>query len=237
MISVLHMNKHFIKFTIDLDDSKLRRGSRNRMEYSTGSTDSSKCSKMSSRTILLKADTGADVNLMNMATFNSLFDRSVLQPTPLRMENYGNTGVKVLGKFHTFLRWKYQVFKQLFYITDADKSPNLLCRDSCCTLGVLKPCYTVEKELGLSSSSTGSTNSQATPIHTPQVEKSFLHCENDGTTEKVTNSSSKCSVSKEQEILTSSNLNQMENPLDMHPGKCLYIYKMHSIRKSGIWNN
>ena len=49
------------------------------------------------------------------------------------MENYGNTGVKVLGKFHAFLRWKDQVFKQLFYITDADKSPNLLSRDACYT--------------------------------------------------------------------------------------------------------
>ena len=41
--------------------------------------------------MLLKADTGANVNLMNRQTFNQLFgEAKVLQPTPIRMENYGN---------------------------------------------------------------------------------------------------------------------------------------------------
>ena len=61
------------------------------------------------------------------------------------MENYGNSTVKVLGMFHAFLRWKERVYKQLFYVTDCDRSPNLLSRDACYTLGVLKPCYTVER--------------------------------------------------------------------------------------------
>ena len=191
MVSISHMNKHLIKFPIALDYMKLR--GRNKMENSTGSTSNSNCS-----TILLKADTGADVNLMNIQTFDSLFDRGVLQLTPIRMENYRNTGVKVLGKFHTFLSWKGQVFKQLFYVTDADRSPNLLSREACYTLGVLKPCYTVEKERGFSDSSTCSTQSQVTPIHTYQVGKSFLHCQNDGTMLKVTDSSTKCFISKEQ---------------------------------------
>ena len=29
----------------------------------------------------------------------------------------------------------------------------------------------------------------------------------------------------------------MQSPLDMHLGKFLYIYKMPSTKKSGIWNN
>ena len=97
-------------------------------------------------TVLLKADTGADVNLMNRKTFNELFGeaKGVLQPTPIKMENYGNTAVKVLGMFHAFLRWKDKVYKQLFYMTDCDRSPNLLSRDACYILGILKPCYTVE---------------------------------------------------------------------------------------------
>ena len=36
-------------------------------------------------------------------------------------------------------------YKQLFYVTDCDRSPNLLSKDACYTLGVLKPCYTVER--------------------------------------------------------------------------------------------
>ena len=143
MVSVPHANKHLIKFPISLDYRTLRgRGSRegwNKMEHSTDST------VHLQQTVLLKADTGADVNLMNRQTFNQLFGQAkVLQLTPIRMENYGNTAVKVLGMFHVFLRWKDKVYKQLFYVTDCDRSPNLLSRDACYTLGVLKPCYTVE---------------------------------------------------------------------------------------------
>ena len=105
MVSVLYANKHLIKFLIDLDHSKLRGGSgptRNKMENSTNSVGPG------IRTILLKADTGADVNLMNKQTFDQLCGntKDLLQPTPIRMENYGNSTVKVLGTFHTFLRWK-----------------------------------------------------------------------------------------------------------------------------------
>ena len=63
MVSVLHANKHLIKFPIALDYTTLR--DRNKMENSTGSTGHTKCS-----TMLLKANTGADVNLMNRQTFN-----------------------------------------------------------------------------------------------------------------------------------------------------------------------
>ena len=156
MVSVPHVNKHLIKFPIALDYSTLR--GRNKVEYSTGSTGHSNCSTMhSSQSVLLKADTGADVNLMNRKTFDQLFGQAkgVLQLTPIRMENYGNTAVKVLGMFHAFLRWKDKVYKQLFYMTDCDRSPNLLSRDACYTLGVLKPCYTVEN-------STDSTDSTVT---------------------------------------------------------------------------
>ena len=98
-------------------------------------------------TVLLKADTGADVNLMNSTTnFDRVIEnRSALQLTSLRMEAYGNNiMVEVLGKFHAFLRWKGRIYGQLFYVTNANASPNLLSRDGCYTLGVLKPCYFVE---------------------------------------------------------------------------------------------
>ena len=100
MVSVLHTNKHLIKFPISLDYRTLRSRGRNKMENSTDSTWPSKCS-----TVLLKADTGADVNLMNKQTFDQLFGeaKDLLQLTPIRMENYGNIAVKVLGRFHAFL--------------------------------------------------------------------------------------------------------------------------------------
>ena len=98
MVSVLNSSKykHVIKFPIALDHADLR--NRNKVECST---------------MLLKADMGANVNWMNKQTFNQLFGgqgkvkaKDVLKPTPIRMENYGNTAVKVLGMFHAFLRWK-----------------------------------------------------------------------------------------------------------------------------------
>ena len=133
MVSVPHANKHLIRFPITIEPMALRRKGTH--------VDSS----LSTPSVLLKADTGADVNLINRKTFNQLFDSKVLKPTPIRMENYGNLTVKVLGMFHAFLRWKERVYKQLFYVTDCDRSLNLLSRDACYTLGVLKPCYTVER--------------------------------------------------------------------------------------------
>ena len=189
MVSVPHVNKHLIKFPITLNYSTLRgSGDRwNKMENSTKST------------VLLKADTVADVNLMNRKTFNQLFgEAKVLQPTPIRMENYGNTAVKVLGMFHVFLRWKDKVYKQLFYVTDCDRSPNLLSRDVCYTLGVLKPCYTVEN----STNSTNSTVSSMKCSHASNkgdvVAKSFLHQKMNGSEEKLSNNSNKHSILEKQ---------------------------------------
>ena len=57
-------------------------------------------------TVLLKADTGEDVNPMNSRTLDTLSnkDSTILQPSSLSMEAYGNSVVEVLGKFHAFLR-------------------------------------------------------------------------------------------------------------------------------------
>ena len=87
MVSVPHVNKHLIKFPIALEPTTLRS---NKNNVSSPQSIPS--------TVLLKADTGADINLMNRKTFNQLFGgaKEVLKPTPIKMENYGNTAVKVL---------------------------------------------------------------------------------------------------------------------------------------------
>ena len=97
-VKEINYKKHLIQFLISTDLEKVR----NLVENST------KCP-----TVLLKADTSEDVNLMNAETFDTLFKyRIVLQPSLLRMEPYGNnTLVEVLGRFHTFLRWKEKVYR------------------------------------------------------------------------------------------------------------------------------
>ena len=100
MVSVPHANKHLIKFPIALDYTTLRSQIGN--------------STTPPQIVLLKADTGANVNLMNRQMFHQPFGTAkVLQPTPIRMENYGNSAVKVLGMFYVFLRLKDKVYKQL----------------------------------------------------------------------------------------------------------------------------
>ena len=74
MVSVPHVNKHLIKFPIALEPTTLR-SNRNNVS-----------SPQSTQSVLLKADTGADVNLMNRKTFDQLFGgaKEVLKLTPIR---------------------------------------------------------------------------------------------------------------------------------------------------------
>ena len=182
MVSVLHASKHLIKFLVALEPAALRRKGTN--------VDSS----LSTPSVLLKADTGADINLMNRKTFKQLFDSKVLKPTPIRMENHGNSTVKVLGMFHAFLRWKDRVYRQLFYMTDCDRSPNLLSRDACYTLGVLKPSYMVEKTITQKTTPpTGNACAKGDVAC-----KSSLHHKVNGSDEKLSSDSSKWSILQSQ---------------------------------------
>ena len=186
MVNVKEINckKHLFHFPIGVDFKKVR--------------NSEDCS-----TVFLKADMGVDVNKMNSNTFDKLIkDRTVLEPISLRMEAYeNNTAVTVLGKFHAFLKWRGHVYRQLLYVTIANTSPNLLSQDGCYTLGVLKPCYSVET----TSSSKFQGNTQVTPTqpitHLDQLQKhdnSSLHLHNEGTSVEKFSHSSKWSLTKEQ---------------------------------------
>ena len=181
MVSVPHVNKHLIKFPIALEHTILRK----------------KINMDSPQSVLLKEDTGADMNLMNRKTFNQLFgEAKVLQLTPIKMENYGNTAVKVLGMFHAFLRWKDKVNRQLFYMTDCDRSPNLLSRDACYILGVLKPCYTVENSTNSTDSIVSSRKHASNKGDV--VADSSLYQKIKESEKKLSNCSNKWSINKSQ---------------------------------------
>ena len=80
--------KPLIQFPISIDLQKVR-----------------KLAKTPCPTVLLKANTEADINLLNSSTFNkAIGDRLILQPSSLQMEAYGSSTVSILGKFHAFLR-------------------------------------------------------------------------------------------------------------------------------------
>ena len=126
-VNARNRNQHLIQLPVSVNLEKVRKQTE------------------SCPTILLKIDTGADVNLLNSTTFDWVIgDRSILQPSTLEMENYGSSRIVVLGKFFAFVRWKGKIYRQPFFVTMANTSPNLLSRDACYALGVVKPCYTVE---------------------------------------------------------------------------------------------
>ena len=119
------------------------------------------------------------------------------------MEAYGNnSAVEVLGKFHAFLRWKGKIYRQLFHVTNANNSPNLLSRDSCYTLGFIKPCYSVESD---SSSSKFQEIPESKPAQpTKHLEKANMqgehnsNCENEGTVTENWSCSSKYSIIRDE---------------------------------------
>ena len=172
----LNKKKHLIQFLISVNLEKVK-----------------KPAEGPCPTVLLKADTGAAVNLLNSLTFDKIIgDRSLFQPSILRMEAYGNSMVSVLAKFYTFLRWKGRVYKQLFYVTTANASPNLLSRDGCYTLGVLKPCYLVETMK--SSSTQPKTDLEQCQMHGDSTQ----HLTKKGTNEEKLSHSTQRSLYKEQ---------------------------------------
>ena len=138
-------------------------------------------------TILLKADTSADVNLMNAKTFVSIFKhRTVLWPSSLRMEAYGkNMAVENIEKVTCILRWEGKVYRQLFYVTKATIC--LTCiQGMVVTCSVLiKPCYSVESVRNFSKfqwKSRSSTHQPATTLEKAKLHVSLsVHCENEGT--------------------------------------------------------
>ena len=56
--------------------------------------------------VILKIDTGADVNALNRSTFKSLFPQVQLQPSNVILKNFDATSIRPLGQFKCFLHWK-----------------------------------------------------------------------------------------------------------------------------------
>ena len=98
--------------------------------------------------VLLKVDTGSNINCISLGTFHKLFPNKQLNRSMLLLENYGNLPVTITGKFTSFIRWKEKVFHHEFHVTNANSTPNLLSRDACFRIEVFQACFVVTgKEL------------------------------------------------------------------------------------------
>ena len=75
--------------------------------------------------IIIRADTGADVNCMNEKTFNELFPEVQLSSCPHEIQNFGNSiaDISILGQFRTYLEFRGEKYLNTFIVTDGNDCP------------------------------------------------------------------------------------------------------------------
>ena len=107
--------------------------------------------------LVVRVDTGADVNCMNEKTFRRLFPKVKLSVCPHEIQNFGNltADISILGQFHAYLQFRGEKYLTTFIFTNADDCPNLLSHGATFRMGVLLPNYleenVVKGETGMTS--------------------------------------------------------------------------------------
>ena len=93
--------------------------------------------------LVVRVDTGADVNCMNEKTFKRLFPKVKLSVCPHKIQNFGNsvTDISILEQFRTYLQFREEKYLNTFIVTNANDCPNLLSHGATFRMGVLLPNY------------------------------------------------------------------------------------------------
>ena len=96
--------------------------------------------------LVVRVDTGADVNCLNGKTFKKLFPKVKLSVCPHEIQNFGNsvTDISILGQFHTYLQFRGEEYLNTFIVTNTNDYPNLLSHGATFRMGVLLPNYLEE---------------------------------------------------------------------------------------------
>ena len=96
--------------------------------------------------LVVRVDTGADVNCMNEKTFKKLFPKVKLSVCPHEIQNFGNSvaDISILGQFCTYLQFRGEKYLNTFIVTNANDCPNLFSHGATFRMGVLLPNYTEE---------------------------------------------------------------------------------------------
>ena len=96
--------------------------------------------------IVVRVDTGADVNYMNEKTFNELFPEVQLSVCPREIQNFRNSvaDISILGQIHTYLEFKGEKYLNTFIVTNVNDCTNLLSYGATFRMGVLLPNYPEE---------------------------------------------------------------------------------------------
>ena len=93
--------------------------------------------------LIVRVDTGADVNCMNETTFKKLFPKVQLDVCPYEIQNFGNStaDISILGQFQTYLQFRGKKYLNTFIVTNANDCPNLLSHGATFRMNILKPNY------------------------------------------------------------------------------------------------
>ena len=96
--------------------------------------------------LVVRVDTGADVNCMNENTFKKFFPKVKLSLCPHEIQNFGNSvaDISILGQFCTYLQFRGEKYLNTFIVTNANDWPNLLSHGATFRMGVLLPNYPEE---------------------------------------------------------------------------------------------
>ena len=96
--------------------------------------------------LVVRVDTGADVNCMNEKTFRRLFPKVKLSVCPYEIQNFENliADISILGQFRTYLQFRGEKYLNTFIVTNANDCPNLLSHGATFRMGVLLPNYPEE---------------------------------------------------------------------------------------------
>ena len=93
--------------------------------------------------LVVRVDTGADVNCMNEKTFRRLFPKVKLSVCPYEIQKFINSiaDISILGQFHTYLQFRGEKYLNTFIVTNANDCPNLLSHGATFRMGVLLSNY------------------------------------------------------------------------------------------------
>ena len=96
--------------------------------------------------LVVRVDTGADVNCMNEKTFKRIFPKVKLSVCPHEIQNFGNSvaNISILGQIRTYLQFRGEKYLNTFIVTNANDCPNLLSHGATFRMGVLLPNYPEE---------------------------------------------------------------------------------------------
>ena len=89
--------------------------------------------------LVVRVDTGADINCMNEKTFRRLFPKVKLSVCPYEIQNFGNStaNISILGQFCTYLQFRGEKYLNTSIVTNANDCPNLLSHGAAFRMGVL----------------------------------------------------------------------------------------------------